>query len=294
VGLKYSNTLRSSEIRALGDDASKDDQTTAFLAELPLAEQAEWLTRLRWIRLADRLAENELIEPARRQFAAFRRDWREFAECGHVAGDYQDVWLEMGGGGCRDAIREPRFVTSFGDYLEALQDYTRADLEIATLADHDCMLRRLTGSFMCTLPYLPLGQQDAIAGFGMLDQMMNNLRDLAEDAAHGLSFFPHDVLARFGVEVEALLTGRAAGTPRYRALIRFWLDEHLPAVQAHAAEFLALDDLHPSLVAMRRSFSARYARIEHVFRACDFDYVAFPRAYWGDTRETPRRLVRAT
>jgi phytoene synthase len=288
--LSYSAIIRSSDVRALADDARKDDENVGFLAKLPLSEQGEWLTRLRWLRLADRLAENELVEPGSRRFAEFCEEWRAFSESGEVRGEHAATWGEMrfAWWSTSAGVRARRPIASFGQYLDALHDYTRPGLEIPTLREHDRMLLRVTGNGICVFPFLRDEQCDAAAGFGMLDQMMNNLRDVAEDASQGLCFFPRDVLARFGVRVGAMLDGSAVGTRAYESMMRFWLDEHIALVRELAAPFAALRELHPSLVAMRGACLARYARIERVFRGCDYDFVGFPGAYWGESVSEPR------
>jgi phytoene synthase len=288
--VSYAAALRSSEIRGLADDARKDDESVGFLAELPLSQQAEWLARLRWLRIADRLAENELVETEGGRFRAFCGEWRAFTREGIACGEHAEIWREMRSAwwSASGEVREPFSVSSYDDYLAALRDYTRPGLVISSLADHDRMLLRLTGSLFGVFPYLQGSQRTAAAGFGMLDQMMNNVRDMAEDTSHGLCYFPRDVLARFGVEVASLLDGSAVGTSGYASVMRYWLDEHAVLVRGRAAPFIAMGGLHPSLAAMRRAFLSRYARIERVFRSCSFDYLAFPGEYWRGSASLER------
>lgn len=289
--MRYAAVLGSSTVRALADDARKDEECVGFLAELPLLQQTTWLNRLRWLRLADRLAENELLEPDRTRFAAFVRGWRALMAGTVWLGEHRPTFQEMRAEWWDPAsglAREPLSIAAFDAYVAALGDYTRPGLALETLLDHDRMLCRLTGSLFGVFPYLLDSQRDAARGFGMLDQMMNNLRDIAEDSVSGLSFFPRDVLAAHGVAVESLLDGSAIRTAPYERMIRFWLDDHLVAIRARAAPFMVLTDLHPSLRAMRRSFLLRYARIQEVFRRCDFDYFAAYREYWQAKPRTPR------
>ncbi|HEX8795046.1 MAG TPA: squalene/phytoene synthase family protein [Polyangiaceae bacterium] len=281
----FARFVRSSDVRALADDARKDDENIGFVAELPLAQQAEWLARFRWLRMADRLAENEMIEPGDRRFSAFRDEWRSLVACAHVDGEHAEVWREMRATWWtpQGTVREPMAVACYGRYLEALRVYTRRGLVLRTLGDHDAMLRGISGNGVCVFPYVREEHRDAAARFGMLDQLMNNLRDIAEDASHGLCYFPRDVLGRFGVEAETLLDASVVGKPGYQAMMRFWLDEHLASIRQGAAAFGALPGLHPSLVALRLSAVARHARIERVFRSCGLDPVAFVSAYWEKT-----------
>lgn len=285
--MSYIASLRSSDFQALGDDALKDEDNVSFLAKLPLTQQADWLLRLRWLRIADRLAENELLEPSYQRFASFCADWRCFIERREIAGEHEATWREMRFVWFTAAgePKEPLAIAAWGEYLDALRDYAPGRASLATLHDHDLMLMRLSGSLFSTFPYLLDSQRKAIARFGMLDQMMNNLRDVSEDLAHGLCYFPDDILAGFGVRSDALITGEAIGTPGFNALSRFWIDDYLPRIREGANAFLAIDDLHPSLIQMRDAFLRRYERIERVFRECEFDYLAFPATYWSTVRE---------
>jgi phytoene synthase len=67
-------------------------------------------------------------------------------------------------------------------------------------------------------------------------------------------------------------------------MMRFWIEEHLPTLRARAAPFIEATGLHPSLEIMRAWSLARYARIERVLRAVDFDFRRFPSRYWAEVR----------
>ena len=146
------------------------------------------------------------------------------------------------------------------------------------------MLDRLSGSLFQLLPFLLPHHLEAIRAFGVLDQFFNNLRDLAEDAAHGICYFPDDVLARFGLCREDVVSGRCRRTAGFRNLMVYWLDEYLPELERAAASFYACDDLHPSVAMMRDEFRARYRRILDTFWAVDFDYQRFATGYWSEVR----------
>ena len=285
--MSWAAKIRSSDFRAIADDAAKDGGNVAFLAALPLEQQAEWITRLRWLRLADRLSENQIVEPELARFDTFRLEWRRFVVCGDTAGEHGETWQEIGASlyAPSGEPREPRAVAAWDDYLDALREYTGHDLELLTLQDHDRMLRRLTGNAFEVFPYLRDSEREAAARFGALDQMVNNLRDIAEDARHGLCFFPREVLDSFCVTRASILQGSAIGTRAYRAMMQFWLDGHLPLVRSGAEAFARASDLHPSVARMRDTCLKRYASIERVLRDCDLNYRAFPHAYWGSHAE---------
>jgi phytoene synthase len=274
--------MRSAEFRAFADDTAKDDDNAAFLAALSPSEQKDWLVRLGWVRISDRLSENEVVEPQARRFTRFCADWRAFRASGVPAGEHESVWREMRVAWYEPsgALREARAVRAWDDYLAALAMYTQPRLRIATLADHDRMVQRLTGNCFELAPYLRDSERDAASRFGALDQTMSNLRDIAEDASHDFCFFPRDLLHHFGVRRGAILDGSAIRTREYTRMMRFWLDEHLVTLQRAAAPFLTLPGLHPSVRQAAEAFRARHARIERVFREVSFDYLAFPGEYW--------------
>src|SRR3982751_1171267 len=58
----------SSAHAALGDDALKDFDNAAWVVELAPSIQPAWLQRIRAIRLADRLAESQQLDPTSLRF----------------------------------------------------------------------------------------------------------------------------------------------------------------------------------------------------------------------------------
>jgi phytoene synthase len=251
----------SSVHASLGDDALKDFDNAAWVAGLPGPVQRRWVESIRAIRLADRLAEEKELRPDSGQSA------------GHDLPSLHAVSAHHG----EDATAAR---AAWGRYLAALRAYQRRDLRVATLADHRTMLDRLSGSLFQLFPFLRPHQLEAIRGFGALDQFFNNLRDLAEDAAHGICYFPEDALARAGLRREEV-TGQGWRTSQgWQKLMRHWMEEVLPGLEHGAAGFDACGDLHPSLVRMRSDCRSRYARILHLFRAVEFDFQLFAAEYW--------------
>jgi Squalene/phytoene synthase len=142
------------------------------------------------------------------------------------------------------------------------------------------MLERLSGNLFALLPYLSEPQRRAVRAFGALDQFYNNLRDLAEDSASRLCYFPRDLLGKFELSDTHFYDGTALAHDGYVPFMRFWLDQHLPVLRARARRFLADGTVHPSVGAMRAECLGRYARILFQFRWCNFDYELFARRYW--------------
>jgi phytoene synthase len=299
---RVSTFIGSSSYRALSDDALKDEDNAAWVLPLDPDVRRAWLDRIHWIRLVDRLAENERFEPEAARFDAFLEAWQRLVRCGVVDafGPFADVltsirslWFTRpdgdrgdapdGAAQPRDRLAE-RSVEAWNAYLDALADYHAQDLVVRTLAQHDAMLWRLSGRIFQLVPFLTEECWNAAGEFGRLDQFFNNLRDMQEDADRGICYVPEDVLARFGVTRGQILSGRCVGDPAYQRLMGFWLDEHLPTLFARATPFIEAADLHPSLQVMRAWSLRRYARILRVFRAIGLDHRRFPARYWAEVR----------
>ena len=257
--------LGSTAHHALGDDALKDFDNAGWVLDLPPSIQAAWIPRIRAIRLADRLAENQQLDPASR-----RAD---------LADDERNVF----------AGEAPAVRAAWAGYQAALRAYHRHDLRLATLADHRVMLDRLSGSLFQLVPFLSAGQFEEIRGLGVLDQFFNNLRDLAEDAAHGICYFPDDVLAWAGLRREDVLGDGWRAAPGWRQLMRFWLDEYLPELARGVGPIADCDDLHPSVARLRLECRTRHLRILERFRAVRFDFRRFAEEYWREVRERASR-----
>src|SRR5207253_11054965 len=112
--------LASSAHAALADDALKDFDNAAWVRDLPPSIQPAWLQRVRAIRLADRLAENQQLDPTSRCFDRT------------VTSALPDVFHG----------ERPEVVDAWTRYLAALRAYHRPNLRLPTLADHRAMLDR--------------------------------------------------------------------------------------------------------------------------------------------------------
>jgi phytoene synthase len=247
----------SSTHDALSDDALKDFDNAGWVAGLPGQVRKQWIERIRAIRLADRV-----VESGTRGL--------------HVVGNDDGRSAAFDGAA-------PEVRAAWDRYLDGLDAY-HGDFQVRTLKDHREMMDRLSGSLLQLVPFLQPHHFEAVRAFGVLDQFFNNVRDLAEDTAEGICYFPDDVLARFGLCREDVLSGRWRSMSGWRNLMRYWLDAYLPALERDAARFDDCGDLHGSVARMRDEFRARYARIESLFREVDFDFERFAGEYWGEVR----------
>lgn len=309
--------VESSQYCAIADDSLKDEDNAAWVLELEPAVQREWIERIGWIRKVDRLAECELLgkesytNTDSPSFLALHRAWKQLLAQGTLPvtddrlgllATIQQRWFatndrsgstqispELGDKGDRlDPLGDDRSgdeidrlcIQAWDRYLDAILVYHTDDLRIATLADYETMLETLAGSFFQILPFLSPAQWEAAYHFGAVDQFYNNLRDIDEDARQGICYFPQEVLDRFGVARSQVLDRSCIGTPEFRAMMLFWLDDYLPKLRRRAFKLVLAQDLHPSWVILRDWSLHRYARIERVLRDCQFDFVAFQSVYW--------------
>jgi 15-cis-phytoene synthase len=281
----------SSDYRAIADDSLKDEDNAAWVMELDPEIRNAWIERIRWIRLADRLAESELIEGNSGHFQDFCASWRWLNATGRVqpAGTHRALFEAM-----HDRwFDHPDSISLLSSeawerYLSALDRYTQKDMTFETIEDFEMMLRELASSFFQVLPFLSSDTWQIVGTFGMVDQFYNILRDLREDAAQGICYLPTEILDQFGVSRTEILEMRAQQNPGYRLMMEFLIFEYLPTLRRRAYPFILSPDLHPSWQILRDWSMARYGRIERVLRRCGYDYVRFPQVYW---REVKRDLV---
>ncbi|MBD1822257.1 squalene/phytoene synthase family protein [Cyanobacteria bacterium FACHB-DQ100] len=281
----------SSHYRAIADDALKDEDNAAWVMELDPDVRQAWIERIRWIRLADRLAENELIEERSGQFQAFCNSWRWLSATGTVqpTGDHRSLFESMRDCWFDQADPSSQFSRqAWQQYLTALNRYSQKNLVFDTIAEFETMLRELAASFFQVLPFLSDQTCQVVGAFGVVDQFYNTLRDLREDAEQGICYLPNELLDRFAVTRSEILDLRAYDNPGFRSMMQFWIYDYLPTLQRRTYPFLLSSDLHPSWQILRDWSLNRYRRIERVMRHCDYDYVRFPQVYW---REVQRDLV---
>ena len=282
----------SSDYHAIADDTLKDEDNAAWVMELESPIREAWVERISWIRLADRLAENELLNPVSLEFQRFYDSWKWLMTTGQVQpgcihraefSRMRDRWFSDSS----DAVSRLS-IQSWDRYLTAIATYHQDNLTIAQIADFETMLEELAGSFFQVLPFSMPHHWQAVGSFGIVDQFYNILRDLREDAEQGICYLPTELLDRFGVSRAEILELRACENLGYRPMMEFWMHDYLPQLYRKSAPLVLAPDLHPSWQMLRDWSLNRYKRIERIFRRCDYDYVRFPELYW---REVKRDLV---
>jgi 15-cis-phytoene synthase len=290
--LSVSKLVGSSTYFAIADDSIKDEDNAAWVMELDLEVRQAWIDCISWIRLVDRLAEEELLDPQRQDFQQFRKDWNELKASAQIpctAKHYKalqgmhDRWFKE----LSNPISQMS-IHSWDRFVQASAHYHREILTFKDLKQFETMLKALGSSFFQVFPFLEAHHWRIVGQFGMVDQFYNILRDLREDAEQGICHLPTDVLHYFGVSRDEMLDLRAYQNPGYRSMMRFWLYDYLPRLHRQAYPFILASDLHPSWQILRDWSLRRYKRIERIFRRCDYDYVRFSYVYW---REVKRDLI---
>jgi phytoene synthase len=281
-----SHLVGSSQFHAVANDSLKDDDNAAWVLWIEPTVRLEWIERMSWVRLIDRLAESELVDGNTSGFQVFRNSWKRLLATGQVRseGDYQGILTKIHNRWFQTSGWDMPSIQAWDRYVDAIAIYHQPNLTLVTLTDYETMLQDLAGSFSQILPFLPINYRNAIFHFGALDQFYNNLRDLAEDANHGICYLPTELLHQFDLTRHNILTMDCCQTSGYRRLMQFWLDDYLPQLCQRTTALVNADDLPPSWKLLRDWSLHRYARIERIFRQCDYDYRLFPQIYWAEVR----------
>jgi 15-cis-phytoene synthase len=284
-----SHLVGSAQHSAISDDSLKDDDNAAWVLTLDCDTRSQWLERIEWIRLADRLAENQLLEAGKSEFQVFSEHWQVLFTTGAVVtgSAYETVFKRMQTrwfGSAADPITALN-VQAWNRYLIAVGQYHTAQMIIPKLSHYTAMLEELAGSFFQVLPFLSERHWQSVYQFGAVDQFYNNLRDMREDAEQGICYLPTEILDRFSVTRAEILTLRACQNPGYRPMMEFWVEDYLSRLYHKACRFIMTPDLHPSWQILRAWSLNRYRRIERVLRQCEYDYVLFPQLYWQTVRQ---------
>ncbi|MBW4518214.1 MAG: squalene/phytoene synthase family protein [Scytolyngbya sp. HA4215-MV1] len=294
---KISYLVGSSQYRAVADDALKDEDNAAWVMELEPEVRDEWIKRIGWIRLVDRLAENNLLDSHSNEFQDFHVGWNLLqteqrvdpnSSWSEILEQMQARWFGKPGAYSADTLS----IQSWNTYLIAISRYHKNGLVIETLDEYEAMLEALAGAFFQVLPFLPKKYWQSALYFGVVDQFYNNLRDLWEDASQGICYFPTELLEKFKVSREEILHPGDFTNPGYYRMMLFWLDEYLPKLRQRAYGLALANDLHPSWQILRDWSLHRYRRIERIFRRCQFDYVAFPEQYWVEVKRELKQQLR--
>lgn len=282
----------SSKYTAIADDSLKDEDNAAWVMFLPSAERKDYIELISWIRQIDRMAENEWTEGWGSRFQIFKIGWRTLLLTRFVLPDdyHAKLLLRMRRRWFTRKNRaqdgsELAVVHAWDEYVEATAEYHRSDMVFETILDYQWMLEHLGGSMFQVFSFLTDSQRRAVRAFGMVDLFFNHLRDLPEDTAQGLCYFPADVLDRFGVERQEILDGSCFKNPGYVHMMRFWLDDYLPHLYRLAVDFLSDTNLHFTWQILRHWFLRRHARLQRALRACNMDFHAATNLYYSDVKQ---------
>lgn len=268
----------------------KDSDNCGWLAYLPPKDQQAWVLPLKWMRLADTLAESQLLDnhtnfTNKTCFDSFYDEWQYLLENKYpkINGVYKETFQEIYQ--CwffKETNLTSKSIEAWNKYLKANFVYHRPDLIIHSLENYELMLSALSGSILQTFPFLlNETQYKNVRYLGILDQFLNNLRDLAEDTKKGICYFPYQLLQEFGVTQNEILKYTCFTNPGYYKMLDFWLNNYLPKLYRNASIFIEDDRLHPSWKKVLTWTLERYHRIEHTFRSVNYNFQVFPQEYWN-------------
>jgi phytoene synthase len=280
----------SSKYAAIADDSLKDEDNAAWVMFLPANFRLDFIELFSWIRQIDRMAENEWTEGWGSRFQIFKIGWRTLLLTQLVLPDdyHAKLLLRMRRRWfSRRSGEEPGVlpvVHAWDEYVEATAEYHRSDMVFDTISAYQWMLEHLGGSLFQIFSFLTEAQRRSVRAFGVVDLFFNHLRDLPEDTAQGLCYFPTDVLDRFGVDREEILNGSCLKNSGYVHMMHFWLNDYLPHLYRQAADFLNDNSLHFTWQILRHWFLRRHARLKRALLACGMDFRAATDMYYADVK----------
>ncbi|AFZ26104.1 phytoene/squalene synthetase [Cylindrospermum stagnale PCC 7417] len=261
----------------------KDWNNAAFLSDLEPEIQDEWVRRISWLRLVDELAENEFLDGQGTEFQNFFQGWKLLLTDNKVliGCAYEDILTQIKNSWFHSnpSLVDELSIQSWDKHVIALAKYNQPNLCIQTLQQHQTMLEDVGGNFFQVSPFLTAEHWQLAYYLGTADQFYNNLRDLQEDSERKICYFPVDLLNNFGVRREQFFQMDVYQNPGYHKMMQFWLDEYLLKIRVQSDKIMLANDLHPSWNICRQWCLQRYARIERIFRECDFDYTLFSQVY---------------
>lgn len=281
--------VNSSSHQAIADDSLKDEDNAAWITTLPPDVRQIWIERVGWIRLVDRLAEQDLLDNSKSEFINFRQSWDSLYQTGTIKADYsyrhilyriQESWL-------KSPVSRTDLLAglAWNKYVEAIAFYHQPNLIIDSLEDYEIMLDSLSGSFFQIFPFLEESQFNAVRAFGILDQFYNNLRDIEEDTQQGICYFPTQLLQGFGLTRQDILSYQAWVSPNYQKMMQFWLNTYEGKLRENAQKFIDFKNLHPSWQILRQWSLHRYARIYKILHSNHFNPVLFSHQYWVQVQQ---------
>lgn len=305
--ISIAELVGSSKYTAIADDSLKDEDNAAWVLYLPPKPRQEYIELISWVRQIDRMAESEWTEGWGSRFQIFRIGWRTLILTHLVLPDdyHAELLLRMrrrwfsrrsGGAGFANATgsahqAELAVIHAWDEYVDANAEYHRSDMVFDTIADYQWMLEHLGGAMFQVFSFLTDAQRRAVRAFGVVDLFFNHLRDMPEDTAQGLCYFPADVLDRFGVDRMEIIDGSCFRNAGYMHMMRFWLDDFLPHLYRLAAEFLNDTNLHFTWQILRHWFLRRHARLQRALRACAMDFRAATQMYYADVKPNLNRWI---
>src|SRR3989344_7720219 len=200
-----SDEILSTKFYDRTDDSLKDEDNVAWVMKLKEEEIKEWVTVLKWVRVADRLLERDMLQKQNNEntytFQNFLSDWRMLRTSQVVDknSNFASLFLELKKRWERERLSEEELKV-WDLYLDSIVKYVKPNTVIPDMKEYENALYGLSGTFFRAFPFAPTGYNREIGILGTLDQFYNNLRDLYEDTVRGICYLPESLLERFGIQ----------------------------------------------------------------------------------------------
>lgn len=165
-------------------------------------------------------------------------------------------------------------------YVEATRRYHGSTALLETIAEHEQMLRELSGSILLSMPDAPSSDlHGEVVTLGAVDQLYNDVRDVVEDVVAGLCRFPNEMLARFRISRTDFLA-REFGRVGARSLFRFIVDDVGPRMRRSCSRLRRSRLTSATWQRLVVEFDRRHDFFESVVRASDYYAPKFTLGYW--------------
>jgi len=258
----------------LDDDKRKDHDAPAWIEDLSPEVRELWLERVQWLRLIRSLVEYDILQKGN-YYRQFKQEWKNLVSKRIIArkSEFYDLFNRMDQLWFRQQmLPDWNTIKAWDNYMQAIDEYHKPGLVIETLTQHDFILERLSGSLFQVLPFANKRYWNEVRYFGLMDQVYNNISNLAADALRSICYFPEELLKRYNLRREQFLDGSCINKPEYQELMHYWLDVYLPQLKQRTHRLLVAPDLHPSWLVLLGWKLELYSKIESTFRWCNYDY----------------------
>lgn len=254
-------------------EIGKDYDTSWWLGSLPAQERDAWLLLVRWQRVCD-----EASEAGGQPWDQLRQDWQVFRRSGACLGEWAAELRRIATLGCEWSDQTWH---AWDELVDSQVRWWPSD--IVDLSALEQFGVDASGSILRCAPGAPWRRRGAIDALGALDQLMNVLRDVEEDALTGRCWLPRDVMRFHGLELDEVLSAVEQGDPRLAAVCRdTWFG--LSRTLCKKIDVIGEVPLTPAWRQLVRAFRDRHRGFAVALAASGFQPRTATPAYWAHRR----------